>query len=59
LGLAARPGASAAAPDADLVVFDRDPLEQPSVLHNPLLVMSNGRVAVNRRVGLEKVLPNH
>lgn len=45
--------------EADLLVFDRDPLEQPSVLHNPLLVMSNGRVGVNRQVGLEKVLPNH
>ena len=45
--------------DADLLVFDRDPLGQPSVLHNPLLVMSNGRVAVNRQVGLMKVLPNH
>jgi imidazolonepropionase-like amidohydrolase len=58
-GLADRTGAIEAGLDADLVVFDRDPLEQPSVLHNPLLVMSNGRVAVNRRVGLEKVLPNH
>jgi imidazolonepropionase-like amidohydrolase len=58
-GLADRTGAIEAGLDADLLVFDRDPLEQPSVLHNPLLVMSNGRVAVNRRVGLEKVLPNH
>lgn len=45
--------------DADLLVFDRNPLEQPSVLHNPLMVMSNGRVAVNRQVGVSKVLPNH
>ena len=45
--------------DADLLAFDRNPLEQPSVLHNPLLVMSNGRVGVNRQVGLRKVLPNH
>ncbi len=58
-GLAGETGAIEAGLDADLLVFDRDPLEQPSVLHNPLLVMSNGRVAVNRRVGLEKVLPNH
>ena len=58
-GLADRTGAIEAGLDADLLVFDRDPLEQPSVLHNPLLVMSNGRVAVNRRVGLEKILPNH
>jgi imidazolonepropionase-like amidohydrolase len=58
-GLEGETGAIEAGLDADLLVFDRDPLEQPSVLHNPLMVMSNGRVAVNRRVGLEKVLPNH
>ena len=58
-GLGGRTGAIEAGLDADLLVFDRDPLEQPSVLHNPLLVMSNGRVAVNRQVGLMKVLPNH
>ncbi len=58
-GLDAQTGAIEAGLDADLLVFDRDPLEQPSVLHNPLLVMSNGRVAVNRQVGLRKVLPNH
>jgi imidazolonepropionase-like amidohydrolase len=45
--------------DADLLVFDRNPLEQPWVLHNPLLVIFNGRVAVNRQVGVSKVLPNH
>ena len=45
--------------EADLVVYGRNPLEQPRVLHNPLMVMSNGRVAVNRRVGPERVLPNH
>lgn len=42
---------------ADLLVFDRNPLEQPSVLHNPLLVMSNGRVGLNRHAGDGKVLP--
>jgi hypothetical protein len=40
-------------------VFDRNPLEQPSVLHNPLMVMSNGRVGLNRHAGDAKVLPNH
>lgn len=58
-GLEDQTGAIEAGLDADLLVFDRDPLEQPSVLHNPLMVMSNGRVAVNRQVGLSKVLPNH
>jgi imidazolonepropionase-like amidohydrolase len=43
--------------EADLLVFDRNPLEQPSVLHNPLMVMSNGRVGLNRHVGNAKVLP--
>ena len=58
-GLEEQTGAIEAGLDADLLAFDRNPLEQPSVLHNPLLVMSNGRVGVNRRVGLRKVLPNH
>jgi imidazolonepropionase-like amidohydrolase len=58
-GLDDRTGAIEAGLEADLLVFDRDPLEQPSVLRNPLLVMSNGRVGVNRQVGLHKVLPNH
>ena len=42
---------------ADLLVFDRNPLEQPSVLHNPLMVMSNGRVGLNRHAGDDQVLP--
>ena len=58
-GLEGKTGAIEAGLDADLLAFDRNPLEQPSVLHNPLLVMSNGRVGVNRQVGLRKVLPNH
>lgn len=45
--------------EADLLVFDRNPLEQPSVLHNPLMVMSNGRVGLNRHAGKAKVLPGH
>ncbi len=58
-GLDGQTGAIEVGLEADLLVFDRDPLEQPSVLHNPLLVMSNGRIAVNRQVGLSKILPNH
>jgi imidazolonepropionase-like amidohydrolase len=58
-GLADVTGAIEPGLDADLLVFDRDPLAQPSVLHNPLMVMSNGRVAVNRRAGKSKVVPNH
>jgi imidazolonepropionase-like amidohydrolase len=34
--------------EADLVVVERNPLEYVRTLQDPLLVMSNGRVAVNR-----------
>ncbi len=56
-GLADLTGATEVGLEADLAVFDRNPLEQPSVLHNPLVVMSNGRVGLNRHVGLSTVLP--
>jgi imidazolonepropionase-like amidohydrolase len=58
-GLADRTGAIEPGLDADLLIFDRNPLEQPSVLHNPLMVMSNGRVGLNRHAGNAKVLPGH
>lgn len=58
-GLADVTGAIEAGLDADILVFDRNPLEQPSVLHNPLMVMSNGRIGLNRHAGDAKVLPNH
>jgi len=58
-GMADKTGVIEAGLEADLVVFDRNPLEQPSVLHNPLMVMSNGRVGLNRHAGSAKVLPNH
>lgn len=58
-GLGERTGVIEAGLEADLLVFDRDPLRQPSVLHNPLMVMSNGRVGLNRHVGEAKILPNH
>ena len=56
-GLGDVTGAIEAGLEADLLVFDRNPLEYPSVLHNPLLVMSNGRVGLNRHVGTARVLP--
>jgi imidazolonepropionase-like amidohydrolase len=34
--------------DADLIIVERNPLEELRTLQDPLLVMSNGRVAVNR-----------
>lgn len=58
-GLSDHTGTIEAGMEADLLVFDRNPLEQPSVLHNPLLVMSNGRVGLNRHAGDATVLPNH
>lgn len=58
-GLARQTGVIEAGLEADLLVFDRNPLEQPSVLHNPLMVLSNGRVGLNRHVGEAKILPNH
>ncbi|MDX1482252.1 MAG: amidohydrolase family protein, partial [Woeseiaceae bacterium] len=45
--------------EADLLVFDRDPLAYPSVLHNPLMVMSNGRIGLNRHVGDSLVIPDN
>lgn len=58
-GLGDQTGIIEAGLEADLLVFDRNPLEQPSVLHNPLMVMSNGRVGLNRHVGESRILPNH
>lgn len=58
-GLGEQTGIIEAGLEADLLVFDRNPLEQPSVLHNPLMVMSNGRVGLNRHVGEGKILPNY
>lgn len=55
-GLGDQTGAVEAGLDADLVIYDRDPLVQPSVLHNPLAVISNGRVGLNRHVGSGKIL---
>ena len=34
--------------EADLVVVDRNPLDQPRTLLDPLMVLSNGRVALDR-----------
>ena len=58
-GVDGQTGAIEAGLEADLLVFDRNPLLQPSVLHNPLMVMSNGRVGLNRHVGDDKVLPGY
>jgi imidazolonepropionase-like amidohydrolase len=41
-------GALAAGMDADLIAVDGDPLKDPRVLQDVLLVVSNGRVALDR-----------
>lgn len=48
LALTSRVGAIEPGLEADLVVVERNPLEQVRTLHDPLLVVSNGRVVVNR-----------
>jgi imidazolonepropionase-like amidohydrolase len=48
LAIAPRVGAIEAGLEADLVVVERNPLEQVRTLDDPLLVVSNGRVVLNR-----------
>ena len=48
LAMTSRVGAMEAGFEADLVVVERNPLEQVRTLHDPLLIVSNGRVVVNR-----------
>jgi imidazolonepropionase-like amidohydrolase len=48
LSLTSRVGAIEPGLEADLVVVERNPLEQVRTLDDPLLVVSNGRVVLNR-----------
>jgi imidazolonepropionase-like amidohydrolase len=48
LNLTSRVGAVEPGLEADLVVVERNPLEQVRTLDDPLLIVSNGRVVVNR-----------
>lgn len=48
LGLEARTGAVEPGLDADLLVVEDNPLDHPVALQDPLLILSNGRVAVDR-----------
>jgi imidazolonepropionase-like amidohydrolase len=48
LGVEKKTGAVEAGLDADLIVVDGNPLEDPGVLQDVLLVVSNGRVALDR-----------
>ena len=47
LGIAARTGSLAPDMEADLIAVDGNPLDRIWVLQNPLLVMSNGQIALN------------
>lgn len=48
LGVADHTGRIAPGLDADLIVVDRNPLEDVGALHDILLVMSDGRIILNR-----------
>jgi imidazolonepropionase-like amidohydrolase len=48
LATSSRVGAIEPGLEADLVVVERNPLEQVRTLDDPLLIVSNGRVVVNR-----------
>jgi imidazolonepropionase-like amidohydrolase len=48
LGLAGKTGAIQAGLEADLIVVERNPLQDPKALADVLVVISNGRVALNR-----------
>ncbi len=48
LAITSRVGAIEPGLEADLVVVERNPLEQVRTLDDPLLIVSNGRLVVNR-----------
>lgn len=48
LGIAERTGRIAPGLEADLLVVDRNPLEDTTTLFEPMLVLSDGRIALNR-----------
>jgi imidazolonepropionase-like amidohydrolase len=48
LGLAGKTGAIQTGLEADLIVVERNPIQDPRALADVLIVVSNGRVALNR-----------
>ena len=50
LGIDQRTGALKAGLEADLIVVDRDPLVDVGALRDVVLIVNNGRIAVNRLV---------
>lgn len=53
LGIGNSSGRIAEGYEADLIILEHDPLAQPGTLRDPLLVITNGRIALDRlRMGL-------
>jgi imidazolonepropionase-like amidohydrolase len=50
IGVGGRTGAIRPGLEADMIVVERDPLEDVRTLRNPVVVINDGRVAVNRLV---------
>ena len=48
LGIESRTGSIAVGLEADLLIVDRDPRVDPTTLFEPLLVLSDGRIALDR-----------
>jgi imidazolonepropionase-like amidohydrolase len=48
LGIEGRTGSVAVGLEADLLVVDRDPRTDPTTLFEPLLVVSDGKIALDR-----------
>ena len=48
LGIETRTGTVAVGLEADLLVVDRNPLTDTTTLFEPMLVVTDGRVALNR-----------
>jgi imidazolonepropionase-like amidohydrolase len=48
LGIGNATGRIAEGYEADLIIVERDPLVEPGSLRDPLLVITNGRIALNR-----------
>jgi imidazolonepropionase-like amidohydrolase len=48
LGIESRTGTVTVGKEADLLVLDRNPLEDPRVLYEPLVVVNNGKIVLNR-----------
>ena len=48
LGIGARTGRVAEGYEADLIVLEGNPLDDPAWLQDALIVVTNGRVALNR-----------